>query len=366
MLFNELPLGLPFYENVKNQNQYRENCQGKCPFRIISPNDRIIPFQFRKQTNGLDYVTEWWLYHSYGGEAINLSSNIEDKIKTYIIDGYDYIVYEGGGLDFTPGTALDIPSGEYYMVIKTLSGWYYSECFYVPIERFNEDDPESFPYMCLEWWDSSDFDKIYYTDGFKNRIYLDTFITGSEPEIIEDGENDGDDNFIPTFQKLVIGYNFTISPAPDFLKNALNAMCIHDNVIIYTKGYERIGNIKEIKVTSEIEQGGCSSTLIVDFVQPIYYKKGACKSEFSNIECNGFAEIIVLDPGGGGYILQGDVPPNVIVKVIDQTDKIIRTESSSAIMAGIVIAISELVGTTSLRLKAINMGCTYLSDPVDL
>ena len=53
MLFNELPIAFPWYEKLEQQNRYRENVEPVCDYKLVSPRDALLPFQFWKAPAGL-------------------------------------------------------------------------------------------------------------------------------------------------------------------------------------------------------------------------------------------------------------------------------------------------------------------------
>ena len=133
-------------------------------------------------------------------------------------------------------------------------------------------------YMKLEFWNGCDLNPIMYNGtNFKQILYLDTFIHTGDPEIEEDGERDGDDNLIPTFQKMTVKYRFT-ALVPDFVKIAIASLQIHEEVYLTTAKAIRTGKIERITTTSTTETGGAYSTIDVTLEQLIISKDSCCEN----------------------------------------------------------------------------------------
>jgi hypothetical protein len=108
---------------------------------------------------------------------------------------------------------------------------------------------------------------------FRNVAYLDTFITASEPEIVEDGERDGHDELIITFQKAIIKYRITL-PVAEYLKKAMSLLNMHDHVILTTHRSIRSGELEKLTFSSVLEANGAFSIVDLLFQETILVKKG--------------------------------------------------------------------------------------------
>lgn len=142
----------------------------------------------------------------------------------------DYIMYCGQDL------GLSIPEGCYYSIIKDSNGnLYYSEV--ITVLDFN---PNASPYFILEWFNSCDItDVIYHSVAgacgpYKNRLYLpDAVLTRPEYPFIESGEEDGNQNFHATFQKLRKQTNLISYKLPEYIIDALNGVKLHNTIQYY-------------------------------------------------------------------------------------------------------------------------------------
>ncbi|MFZ1593127.1 MAG: hypothetical protein WAT27_13635 [Chitinophagales bacterium] len=140
------------------------------------------------------------------------------------IGDYDVINYCGDAFE------NQLPCGKYYMVIKTEDEiFYYSEV--ITVKDFI---PSRSPYIMLEWYNNCDLgDVIFQTIdscSYKNRLYIDGPLSNPEYPIKEEGEEDGNSNFNPTFQKWEKKLLLTIPKCPEFIVDALTAVYLHDTI----------------------------------------------------------------------------------------------------------------------------------------
>lgn len=276
MLYNELPIAFPWYEKLEQQNRYNENVQPVCDYKLISPANALLPFQFVKQTTVLLIPTLWEVFEI---NSMQLIADISSEIPTLdrrILEAKEYVTYFGD-----PITGLDMAPGYYYSRMTFPDGTFaYSEMFFVPDDKFNIQDDDDIEYLRVSWYNQTDLRPVFYnnlgTNGvpkFKNVIYLDSFITASEPEVILDGDRDGEDELIATFQKVLIPYRLTVV-VPDFLKKALMVMQIHDIINLTTQHSVRSGTLPTVKVNSALEASGGLSIVDIIFQETILVKKG--------------------------------------------------------------------------------------------
>lgn len=212
-----------------------------------------------------------WKIITCCGTEIDVSNNIPLISKSMFSDGFRYF-YAGDPLLFSANTPLDLPDGNYYSYIEFDRGdKMYSEVFTSQKDRS--------PYMMIEFWNSCDIDPLVYSNGWKQRMYIDSFIHASEPEVEEDGERDGNDMLIPTFQRMITRYRFS-AIVPDYMKIALVSLQLHDNILITTEKGTRTGKVDRLSTSTSIEDNGAYSTTDVIIDQYVMVKKACC----SNIE----------------------------------------------------------------------------------
>ena len=266
-LIKELPTVLPFYTDIRNQNRFKENVKKKCPFHLLSPKNAFLPFIIQIP-KGSAKPTSFKLI-SLNGSETDLSNNI-GILKAIDFEDFAYCYYKGESLVFkfeTIEQELNL-TGSFYIELNIDDVIYFSEVFVMKEEITNSEFPNDF--IKIEYWDPKDIEPIRYRDGFKQEIYLDTFIHTSEPEIEEETEPDGNNNLNPTFSKLVIKQKMEIL-VPDFLKIALMTLPMHGEIKVLDQN-KREGKIDRIKVTPTAVANGAFATLEIVFETDVLTK----------------------------------------------------------------------------------------------
>lgn len=270
LIYNELPTVFPWYDKLEKQRRFTENAAENCDYKLISPNDRFLSFQFLT-TTGAARPVKWELLTTGGNLAIDLTENLP-LLKGVESEAGLHIFYTGEVMSFTRETIVEnllIPESQYYSVLTFDDDTeIYSEVF-SPKEDLSN-------FVKIEFWNSCDIKPIMYSAiNWKQVLYLDTFIHTGEPEINEEGERDGEDNLIPTFQKMTVSYKIS-ALVPDFIKIAVTSMQIHDEVYLTTA--IRTGKIERIITTSTVEPGGAYSTIDVSLQQLIMSRDACCEN----------------------------------------------------------------------------------------
>lgn len=276
MIYKELPISFPWYDNIQQQNRYNENVEPFCDYKLITPRDALLPFQFYKTDVSGALPTAWKIYNiNTGIEVADLATDIA-TLHRIVLEGREYFTYYGQAL-----TSLNLATGYYHSRMSWADGSFkYSEMFHVPEKSFLLAGDGNVDYLKLVWYNMNDLNPIYYNNygvdmlpKFKQVVYLNTFVTASEPEILEDGERDGTDELVPTFQKGIIAYRIT-DLVPDFLKKALVLMQMHDYAGLTTKRSVRTGKMDTLKVNSALDASGALSIVDIIFHEAILLKKG--------------------------------------------------------------------------------------------
>lgn len=271
MIFNELPIAFPWYEEQALQTRFKSNFQGLAPWGLISPKNSMLPFELRN-SEGLP-PTLWKIRNIETLAEINITAQIS-LIRQAAVAGVEYFYFAG---EIIPG--LDLPTGYYESFLGWGGVFNYSEIFYVPACNFSigGTTPE---FLKLEWYNDTDIAPIFYNDldgggipFFRNVVYLDTFIHASEPKIEEEGERDGNDEIVITFSKAFIPYRIT-DMVPDYLKKAMVLMQMHDHVFLTPQKSTRAGEIRRISMDSTLEEGGAFSIINIVLEEELLIKKG--------------------------------------------------------------------------------------------
>lgn len=304
-IYNELPTAFPWYEGtIKKQNRFRFNVKSDDWAGLISPINSVLPFEFSYPYTFSDEfgtvlldadINEWKIYDLNDHLVATLSAAAIAQINKAVRENKQYFYFAGGALTVSGGAALNLAKGFYYSRIKLVEHggtafftYFYSEVFYVPDCLFSTTTAaDQIPFLKLEWWNASDLRPIFYNDlisgvpKFRNVIYLDTFVHQSEPEIQEDGEKDGNDETIPTFQKCLLKYRIT-ELVPDFLKLALVVMQMHDHVKLTTEYGLRSGEMHRLTTNTTTEEGGAFSTVDIIFEEDVAMIKKACADNMTS------------------------------------------------------------------------------------
>jgi hypothetical protein len=321
MIINELKLPFPIYTRRLRQNRFRENCAGMLNHRLITPNNALLPFQFRvdggdvipdvvswklnrvcpqfvttvvngeystefeddefpvfvgstmteipstlvitydtlKDELGADMVDELGVPILTGevditGETYNLTGLIGDHIRKYTHNGGFNYAYNGTVFPFA------LECGYYEMFIKLSNGLsYWSEVFQIV-----EFPAGSMPYLKIGWGNAQDLEKIVFRDGFEGRIFLNSFIAHSEPQITEEVEPDG--LGVEQVVSVVSTDRYLVSEVlPDYLKTALAAAPVCRNIYIEDPKTMVEFQATRMRTTSQVEADGCNSFIEMQF-----------------------------------------------------------------------------------------------------
>lgn len=307
MLYDNLPIALPWYNGISKQDRFRWNAKQGTVICQIAPNNGLLPFQLKKPTTSAFPISwtircmqhqplEW--YDSNDDPIIaDLSAFTVSALIGETFDGNDYITFRNfkNALNIITGSTLGtvLPTGIYYMRMDfedpTLDIWV-SELFRVPEDAFAWNAPDTVNYLTFKWRHDSDIKPIHYDNdpldgdgniqGFYNLLYLDTTLTASEPTMEVTGQKDGKDELIPTFMKAIIKYRVS-AVIPDYLKVALHLMQMHNFKYVATEQAIRQGFVKNMDVTSTLTTDGAHSIVEVLFEQMILLSDTVCSDNMT-------------------------------------------------------------------------------------
>lgn len=305
MIYDNLPTSLPWYRRIELQDRFKSNVFFDPRICQLAPYNGLLPFIFFK--NQTSELPQNWYVKCMGDARVEeYSAGYEDEIVadlTPYIDQLIYGSYAAGDYFMFPfennashplDTSLPdgLPPGIYYMEMVFTQGFYgdgidgkyVSELFRVPDDRFSWNIDIQRNYPVIKWWHNTDLKPIHYLgDGsFYNLLYLDTIVTASEPEIEVEGEKDGNNEFIPTFQKAVIKYRLS-AVVPDFIKVALFMMLLHDNKYLSMDRGFRQGVLKNPDVNATLTNDGAFSIVELLFEQDTLITSTACESELEPV-----------------------------------------------------------------------------------
>jgi len=155
-----------------------------------------------------------------GADAEDISSVMASVLHVENVGDVDIIWYDGG----TP--VLTCPYGTYYLKLTDENNYsLYSEMFTYG----------AVPALCMEWNDVSDLllpdGKIPYSEGYVNRVWLNTAVGRPEYEIEKEGD-ERDGYFFMEKGTSRKSYRFTFY-APEYLCDALRLVPVSDIVKIW-------------------------------------------------------------------------------------------------------------------------------------
>ncbi len=374
MIFNELPIAFPWYEKIELQDRYRDNVATVCDFKLVTPRDALLPFELVKNMAGI-MPNLWEVFEANSQlKVADISASIQ-FLRIRLIEGKEYFYYDGRQLTTGAAGILNLPAGFYYSRLSWPDGTLrFSEMFFIPENDLVFDLAGDFNanYLKLEWWNDADLRPVFFNDKqpngkpyFRNIVYLDTFITASEPEIIEDGERDGNDEVVATFQKAIIKYRIT-APVPDYLKKALSLLNMHDHAVLTTHKSARTGEISKPAVSSILDANGGISIVDILFRETIL-TKNVCGQNMTT-DCVGSAPGLnnPIGVSGSDYVLSGTAPAGSYIKVFRlnspseiPTVEVGLTYDNTQFAAGISIPAVSFYASHYIVVKAFKFGCEF-------
>jgi len=310
MIFDNLPIALPWYNDILLQDRFRPSVNENSIICQLAPYDGVLPFQIRKNSLS-EFPTTWKIKCVDGGTLqdyldgktdetlIDLSTEIAACFEALTLDGYDYLMVKDAknALDLIIPTLADgVPAGIYYFECQFTDALWVSELFRVPEDRFTWDRADNgCHYPCLKWSNATDLAPIHYDEGdaeiFYNLLYLDTYLTASEPEYLTVAEKDGREEPIETFVKIIIKYRLS-AYVPDYLKIAIFMIHLHDYKYIYLENGTREGTMKNTEITAANSPDGAYSAIEVIFEQDQILIKPQCgETMAAPDDCPPFAEV---------------------------------------------------------------------------
>jgi hypothetical protein len=132
-------------------------------------------------------------------------------------------------------------------------------------------------YLKFEYWNTCDLGNIYYQGGQHFWFYLDGDVLEPFHEDTEDGQEDGEGDFIPTYRRQMKRYRIRTSLIPDYLIDAIQRMKLHDNIELTFKTgeVEQIYNL-DIEPEWQFEKYCWQGTVTMTFDMDEKVVLGAC------------------------------------------------------------------------------------------
>lgn len=181
---------------------------------LACPVDRFLPFVVTRPTTGqgLDCIL---VYSAVTDQLVTTVVPASVTIAVYTDAINDYYVYFGAAI-----SGLNLPCGRYYLDVKGQV----SEVFGVV------DNLSAF--LKIEWKNSADIAGLPYSLGFMQRLYLNAAIGQPSYPYREEGEKDGNGEFVPLNRSVAKTWQFDTQLVPEFLLDVLQSLTLHDTVTI--------------------------------------------------------------------------------------------------------------------------------------
>ena len=132
-------------------------------------------------------------------------------------------------------------------------------------------------YLKFEYWNTCDLGNIYYQGGQHFIFYLDADVGEPIHEEVEEGQENGDGDFIPTYRRQMKRYRIRTGLIPDYLIDAIQRMKLHDNIELTFKSgeVEQIYNV-DVEAEWQFERYAWQGTLTITFDMDESITIGAC------------------------------------------------------------------------------------------
>jgi hypothetical protein len=132
-------------------------------------------------------------------------------------------------------------------------------------------------YLKFEYWNTCDLGNIYYQGGQHFWFYLDGDVLEPFHEDTEDGQENGEGDFIPTLRRQMKRYRIRTSLIPDYLIDAIQRMKLHDHIELTFKTgeVEQIYNL-DIETEWQFEKYCWQGTVTMTFDMDEKVVLGAC------------------------------------------------------------------------------------------
>jgi len=132
-------------------------------------------------------------------------------------------------------------------------------------------------YLKFEYWNTCDLGNIYYQGGQHFIFYLDADVGEPIHEEVEEGQENGDGDFIPTYRRQMKRYRIRTGLIPDYLIDAIQRMKLHDHIELTFKSgeVEQIYNI-DVEPEWQFEKYAWQGTVTLTFDMDESITVGAC------------------------------------------------------------------------------------------
>jgi len=202
----------------------------------------------------------------------NISTGLSEVITPdWVTSGGKVVQFDTYNRVINPRTSAipEMTSGHYYLGITTDgSDAYYSEDFYVQ---------SIIGKQIISWSNTKDLADIYYSASdyvYGNNLIFDGVVAKPDYPIEEEGTEDGEGNFLPTFQRSYKQYKMWFY-APEWVADAVRLIPLHDSVTIntsYGNNYSYSGTVYDVDVSIEWMENKGLAKITLAFRDEAYIK----------------------------------------------------------------------------------------------
>jgi hypothetical protein len=281
---SEIKTPLRIYRNEGLKDKNKKGCDKQCPYKLIAPSNRILPFQFWRPLSSAIINTVELL--DVNGVLVQELAGSPGPAWMLITPQSDAVVPVDiitflGDEDF----GLDLPCGFYSLRITDEDELvYYSEDFFVPEDITCNAQ--------LKWSHNCNYlGNLYYGNALQNKFYLEDGVTpmaGAVNVIKEYDENGNKDRILRRIRKET-RYSLKVGPVPWFVADALTEMPLHSSVLLVLNNSLGQDTIHEVDVQLEDadDLDDCKQDCIITFMlQEVTVVDGCCDGEVEiPVEC---------------------------------------------------------------------------------
>ena len=127
----------------------------------------------------------------------------------------------------------------------------------------------------LEYWNTCDIGNVFYQGGQHFWFFLNADVGEAFHEITEDGQENGDGDFVPTYRRQIKRYLIRTELLPGYLIDALYFIRLHDNIYLTLKSGE-VEKIQNVQIEHEWQFEKYLATAVITFDMDEKVIVGAC------------------------------------------------------------------------------------------
>lgn len=149
-------------------------------------------------------------------------------------------------------------------------------------------------FLKLEFWSDCSLGAIYYGTDMHFIIYLDADVEQMFFEESEEGQENGDGDFVPSFRRQLKRYKIITQELPEHMVDALYRMKLNDYIQLTWKTGE-IDDIYNIQVEHEWFAEKTYAIVTITFDMDEKCVTGGCCTELTAVEITGTGTIVTAD-----------------------------------------------------------------------